>query len=179
MAQPVELSDRETLLNSATTSLNSKVWLICELAASRQADPFSFSQFVLLFTKNPAHHKCTWFWDSGYLTLNWLFKKLWLIKIELTHWSWVSLWNSDPKPLLPNVSYIHKLKMKTVTERTGGIGRAFASFSCRQFLIEAQVPKTAPKTGEELVAGMAAFQSCWFSLERRWFWNKQKSFSSP
>lgn len=61
MAQPVELGDRETLLNSATTSLNSKVWLICELAASRQADPFSFSQFVLLFTKNPAHHKCTCF----------------------------------------------------------------------------------------------------------------------
>lgn len=34
MAQPVELSDRETLLNSATTSLNSKVPLIFEPGTS-------------------------------------------------------------------------------------------------------------------------------------------------
>lgn len=50
MAQPVELSDRETLLNSATTSLNSKVWLILQLCTSRLAEPFSFSQLILLFT---------------------------------------------------------------------------------------------------------------------------------
>lgn len=42
MAQPVELSDRETLLNSATTSLNSKVRLILELRTSRLAESPAF-----------------------------------------------------------------------------------------------------------------------------------------
>lgn len=50
MAQPVELSDRETLLNSATTSLNSKVWLILQLCTSRLAEPFKhWNTMMILF----------------------------------------------------------------------------------------------------------------------------------
>lgn len=93
MAQPVELSDRETLLNSATTSLNSKVWLILQLCTSRLAEPFSFSQLILLFTY-PAYHKSNWFSDIGYLLLDRLFRKPWLIKSKLKHSNWISVWNT-------------------------------------------------------------------------------------
>ena len=56
MAKPVELSDRETLLNSATTSLNSKVQRILELCTSRLVEPLTFpSSCYRSLTKNTLH----------------------------------------------------------------------------------------------------------------------------